>query len=217
MYLSVTSAPRSRGFTLIELMVVISITAILLLIAVPSFQQWIANSKARTAAEALQNALRLAQTTAMAQGSQTILVLTNTATLGVSEAPAAAGAAASYWYVQTTPNALSLANGQGSILVDTAPAGSIQGVTVTAAPLLAGGVPVNAVCFNSLGRQVAASTANIPPDNIPAGSQCLAQATQFNIKPPVPGNRPLAVQVSAGGTVRSCDPNFTQAQQPFGC
>jgi type IV fimbrial biogenesis protein FimT len=208
-----------RGFSLIELMITLTVVGILLLIAVPNFQTWIANSKARTVAEALQNDLRLAQATAMTQGRRTVLVLTNSSNFPTQPAAVAAtnpATNASYWYVQTIPSTLALGNGEVPIPVDSSPVGTTTGVSITTVGLL-GGVPVNAVCFNSLGRQTAASGTNVPPDDVPAGANCVVQSTQFNIAPPVGGNRTLAVQVSAGGTVRACDPNFTQLQQPFGC
>ncbi|MGA2550041.1 MAG: GspH/FimT family pseudopilin [Burkholderiaceae bacterium] len=206
-----------RGFSIIELVIVLAIAAIILTLAVPNFQQWIANSKVRTTAEALQNDLRLAQATAMTQGRQTILVLTNNPAVGINVAPVAAGAPASYWYVQRTPNTLDVAQGNPTalpILISSSPIGQTTGVTITTVPLL-GGVTVNAVCFNSLGRQVAASVAL--GSTVPANAACVPQAVQFNIAPPTGGNRPLAVQVSAAGTVRSCDPNVSQTAQPFGC
>ncbi len=216
MYLSPHSAPGARGFTLIELLITLAILAILLTVAVPNFQTWVANSKVRSTAEALQNDLRLAQATAMTQGRRTVLVLTNSSAFTTQPAPVTAGTTALYWYTQTVPSTLAAANGELPIPIDASPVGSTTGVTITTTGLL-GGIPVNAVCFNSLGRQAAASSANNPPDNVPAGATCLAQATQINILPAAAGNRPLAVQVTAGGTVRSCDPAFTQAQQPFGC
>lgn len=42
---AVPQCPRARGFTLIELMIVVMILAILTLIAVPSYERYVANSK----------------------------------------------------------------------------------------------------------------------------------------------------------------------------
>ncbi len=54
--LSAGSGP-SVGFTLIELMVVITVVSVLTMVAVPSFTQMIANNRVRSAASTLQAAL----------------------------------------------------------------------------------------------------------------------------------------------------------------
>jgi type IV fimbrial biogenesis protein FimT len=53
------------GFTLIELMVAITILAILLLIALPNFAVWMQNTQIRTAGEAVLNGMQLARAEAI--------------------------------------------------------------------------------------------------------------------------------------------------------
>ena len=52
---------RSRGFTLVELMTALGISAILVAIAVPTMRAFIENSRIRAASESLQNGLALAR------------------------------------------------------------------------------------------------------------------------------------------------------------
>lgn len=52
---------HARGFTLVELMVTIAIAAILMMIAVPSFQRLILNNRLNTAANALVDAVNTAR------------------------------------------------------------------------------------------------------------------------------------------------------------
>lgn len=59
------STRAQRGFGLIETMVTIAILAILLSIAVPSYQQMIANSRTRSIAESFRAGVDLARTEAM--------------------------------------------------------------------------------------------------------------------------------------------------------
>lgn len=61
--------PRTRGFTLIELMVTIAILAILLSIAVPGFQAFVQNSRATTLANQLTTAINLARSEAIRRGA----------------------------------------------------------------------------------------------------------------------------------------------------
>lgn len=66
---------RSRGFSLIELMVAITILAILLALAVPSFQDMIQRNRVRTAAADLSDSLNLARSEAIKRGSSTRLCI----------------------------------------------------------------------------------------------------------------------------------------------
>lgn len=65
-----TSRPTRlvAGFTLIELMVTVAVAAILLAIAVPSFQRTIANTQAAEASNDLVGAMQLARTEAASRG-----------------------------------------------------------------------------------------------------------------------------------------------------
>lgn len=68
---------RIKGFSLVELMVVLTIMSVLLLFAVPEFTVWRANSEVHSIAEALQNDLRQAQAEAVRRNRQVAFVLTN--------------------------------------------------------------------------------------------------------------------------------------------
>lgn len=73
--LSSFSKFQSAGFSLIELMVGIAILAILLGLALPSFQTWIQNSQIRNAAEAIQNGLQRARAEAVTRNANVEFVL----------------------------------------------------------------------------------------------------------------------------------------------
>lgn len=66
-----------RGLTLIELMVTITVLVIILLFSTPLFTAWNANTRVRSAAESLQNAVRLAQSTAVSTNGDVVLRLTS--------------------------------------------------------------------------------------------------------------------------------------------
>lgn len=68
---------KTKGFSLVELIVVLAIIAILMGLAAPSFDTWITNSKIRATAESLQNGLRKAQQMAATRNGSVQFYLTN--------------------------------------------------------------------------------------------------------------------------------------------
>lgn len=56
---------RSRGVSLVELMVVVAIAAVLAVVAAPAFQELIVSQRVRSVASALQDSLRLARSEAI--------------------------------------------------------------------------------------------------------------------------------------------------------
>lgn len=56
---------KIRGFSLIELLVVVAIAGVLLSLAVPSFSMWIENTKIRNQADSIVNGLSLARSEAL--------------------------------------------------------------------------------------------------------------------------------------------------------
>lgn len=67
-------APRiGRGFTLIELMVTVSVLAIVLAVAAPSFSEFVAGQKVKTAANDLTTALILARSEAIKRNADIVV------------------------------------------------------------------------------------------------------------------------------------------------
>lgn len=62
--------PRQHGVTLIEMIVAVSIVAILATLAVPSFNSWIMNRQIRTTAESVLNGLQIARAEAVRRNTQ---------------------------------------------------------------------------------------------------------------------------------------------------
>lgn len=192
-----------RGFTLIELMVTLSVAALLLLAVMPSFSYWIANAKVRSVAEEIQNGLRQAQAEAVRRNRQTVFALTN-ATPALAASPAANG---KNWYVQTV--VLTGSAETSAEFVQGSNYGKQAGVAVTGPA---------AVCFGSLGGLVTlASTAT------GLSTSCSAATTSYTLVSAnaVSGNnayRTLKVLLTPGGQVRMCDPTRTlSSSAPDGC
>lgn len=213
MPLPLQAVPRQgavRGFTLVELLVTITLLAILLSVALPSLSAWVRSAKTRTVAESLVNGLRSAQAAAVQTNRQVVFSLTN-------EQPAKTSTAVANgrnWVVRTVP-----LPGEDAEFVSGGSLGATaDGVAITG---------VASICFNSLGRPVA----NAAPGTtlkasggvtVSAGTCALpdvASPTTYNIAQASPkdDDRTLRVTVNLGGQVRMCDPARTLAASPDGC
>jgi type IV fimbrial biogenesis protein FimT len=63
------SNPKSSGFSLVELMVVIALLGIIATYAISSYQAWIQNTRIRTAAESIQGGIQLARAEAVSRNA----------------------------------------------------------------------------------------------------------------------------------------------------
>lgn len=187
---------RQRGVTLIELMITLVILGIVVAWALPSFSTWIANSRLRSEAEVVQNALLLARSEAV---KRNLAVRVNFAD--------ANSAAWTMCFWDSVANACSATESPNPIqsrnAPDTLPYIKIGlGITSAdispgafAAPIAGGtGVP-GSITFGGLGRPIGAD--NIT--RIDVRNESLAATDE----------RRISVAVSAGGQVRMCDPKLT--------
>lgn len=188
-----------RGFTLVELMVTITLLALLLGLAAPSFGTWTRNAQVRSVSDALQSGLRLAQAEAVRRNRQVVFFLTNTKDCNTTMASSANG---SFWQIRT----VAMMNGEATVAVQCGVLNDMaDGVSITGP---------RALCLNSAGRQVANAATGV------TGATCTLSNTGFNVYDVAAsgGDRSLRVSVSLGGQVRMCDPARTQsASHPDGC
>jgi type IV fimbrial biogenesis protein FimT len=66
---------KTRGFTMIELMITIALMALLLLMGIPSFQTFLANRTLRNVADSIHNGLLTARANAIKSNAPTVFVL----------------------------------------------------------------------------------------------------------------------------------------------
>jgi type IV fimbrial biogenesis protein FimT len=201
-------AQRAAGFTLIEMVVTMTIFALLVALTVPAMRTWVANSQVRAVAEALQNGIRLAQTEALRRSRQVVFTLTSTPSPSVGFTGNTTGP---YWAAQTIPADPS----------ETA-------VIVGSGPLTAGGSAptisnfVVALCFNSVGRLVSQYATGVP------GTICLVPTSptlpwnkvMWPIKVSLPSaDHQLMVEVMLSGQIHICDPAqpYASTGNPYGC
>lgn len=194
-----------QGFTLVELMVVVAIIAILSLLGIPAFNDWIGNARTRTVSEALQNDLRRAQAEAVRTNRRVALVLTNSSPVDSSTVSTPVSPARN-WVIYALP----LTGGaEATPFVSAHIQDANSTVTVSST--------VTAVCFNSVGRLVAGNT--IPQSG---GTNCPNPGNGINFgisnSSVTSGDaRPLRIEVNSGGRLRLCDPNRSITNSPDGC
>ena len=210
-------AKRDLGFTMIELIVTITIFALLVALTVPTMRQWVVNTKVRAVADTLQNGIRLAQAEAQRRSRQTVFALTNTAAPAPNFAATTPGTPGTYWAVQTVPL---MTDGTETPTLIASGLLTSSGTTVQ---ITAGTQNQTAICFNSLGRLVA------NPNPGPVNATCTTPTTaavNTNSQPmftyivsAAGADRTLQVEVAMGGQLHLCDTKQSSlaSGNPYGC
>lgn len=195
-----------RGFSLIELMVVVSIAGILLALGAPRFAQYLRNVKLRTAAEIFMTGVQLARTEAIRINAPVEFLLTTADPLPANVGTAAASASGTNWMVRTA-DLVTFFDGKSGTEGSGRSSGQTPSVKIndTTAPAStdpdAPPAPVGSIVFNGLGRTALASEAVFKFNDPEAGTCATAGG-------PV---RCLKVIVAVGGQARLCDPALTAA------
>lgn len=194
---------RSRGFTLVELMVGVALISIMMALAVPSFRTWIANSQVRTASEALQSAARLAQAEAARRYRQVVLFRTASSDCAVSATVDANGG---FWALRT----VALAANDAPVAIE---CGKLtDGINDLKL------VGPTAICFNSTGRPISNANPGVTGANCQLPPSGISSFDFTGNGSSTAVDRPLRVLVSLGGSVRLCDPAKVQSSSsPDGC
>lgn len=195
-------AAKHSGFSLVELMIGITIVAILMLFGAPSFSLWVQNTQVRTAAESIQNGLQIARTEAVRRNTNVRFNLTN-----------AGGTVA--WSVDCVNVTTECPAGIQSRSGGEGGANARVGISVAALPspipanhfntaIAAGtGLPAG-VTFDGIGR---VPSANIGTDITRIDITNAARADA----------RRMVVVIGTGGQTRMCDPAIALATNPQGC
>lgn len=206
--------PYAAGFTLIELMVAISLLGLLVALAVPAFTSWVRNAQVRTAAEALQGGFRIAQAEALRRNRQVVLFFTSddpakNVTDTHPATDAAPSATGKRWALQTVPGPW----GNAEYLTG----GALTDVAATVA--ISNDQSATAICWNSNGRTTT-TAAGASGTGISVGCTTAATTT-FTVAQPTArtDDRPLRVVLQLGGQLRMCDPArpALSSTSPDGC
>ena len=199
MQLNRRAGGTARGFTLVELMVTVSLAALLASLAIPAFRTWIANTKVRASAESVTSQLRLAQAEAVKRYRRVVLYRADASNCSTAPSVSTSG---NTWVIKT----IALYTG------DTEEVAQCSNLSDTAATTTIGGPA--AVCFGSNGWPIAVDNPNI------GGTACtlpVGNVVRFPVSA-TGSDRSLQANVSIGGAVRMCDSNKTYStDNPDGC
>lgn len=193
------SAP-SRGFSIVEILIALTIIAMLMVLVAPSSAIWIQNTRLRTAASSVSAGLQLARIEAMKRNTLVAFQMTS--------ANSAAWQVCIYDPVPDTCSAAA-----GSILQSVsaseaalnATLGTDTALSNTATALAPGTNMPSETIFDSFGRLAAASPSNVM--RIDVRNTTIAAADE----------RRMVILVSLGGQVLMCDPKLVKATNPQGC
>lgn len=197
-----------RGMSLVELMVAVAILAILLMLGIPSFQQWALNTRIRSVTESIQNGLRLARNEAAQQAAQVRFQLNSASNWQVCVLPASAASAAAATDCSTATSVVQTWNspgGSSNVQVGASTAVSSLAAGKFGSTLISGGTPAG-ITFNALGRPTSYGGKSVLRIDVTA-AQASLQAT----------SRRLVTTISAGGMVSMCDPLLSFSANPTGC
>jgi type IV fimbrial biogenesis protein FimT len=196
---------HARGFSLLELMVVLTLIAVLALLATPSMVEWMKNQRIRGSAEAVLNGLQTARAEAIRRNRP-----------------------AGFWLVSNLTDSCALSNTSGTWVVSVhSPANACATApSATTAPLLvtshaaqgnqdvlaadASGSAASEVRFDGYGRILDGST---PIARIDIRDPADASKTT----PDTHTYRSLRVLIHGTGAIRLCDPRISTTGDTRAC
>ncbi len=199
------TAAGARGFSLIELMVVMTILAFALAMGGPSIGSWLRNLRLRSAAESMLSGLQIAKSEAVNRNAVVRLQFTSSMDNGC-----ALSSTSAFWVINTDPDPNAVA---GNCAVPASDAASASPFIIrkhdgrpgpTGMVVNTGGV--TSISFNGLGRPTVPAAVNIDVTN-PSWGDCAV------IGGPVTC---LRIVVSPAGQIRMCNPRFA-LPDPQGC
>lgn len=191
-----------RGFTVIEVIIAVTIAGLLLAAALPSAGTWIRNTKIRTAAESISNGLHQARAEAVRRNQPVGFYLVSDAA-GATELSdtCALSATSSGWVVSPSSPAAKCATDQSSnTIIALRPQGDTSsGLSVDAKDST--GTAATAVIFSGYGQI---------SNSAPISCVKLSNPADSN-------TRRLNIAVFPGGQVRMCDPGVSDTNDPRYC
>ena len=181
---------KSSGFSLIELMIGITVLGISLALAMPSYRTWIQNTHIRNAAESIQSGMRKAHAEAVSRNTSMSFIL----------------GAGSSWTVSDSST---------DLVIESSPNGENSGnISVTSIPAAS-----TTLTLNNLGGVVGNKDGSATLRLISIDSTLLAVTDSRDLKITVGtgGTCSLDGIGCVGSVIRMCDPNVSAPTDPRIC
>lgn len=180
-------SPRPGGFTVVELLVGITLVAVLLGLGAPALGTYLQNSKLASAAASYFNGVQTARAEAIRRNTRTEFVLTDTSIAASDPANTATlSTTGRNWIVRA-------ASGVGYTLIEAKAAAEGEGSAASAAIQVTSSA--SAIPFNGFGA--AAGGPYVIDIKNPAAGACVLDGGSIRCR---------RVIVTAGGQVAACDP-----------
>lgn len=194
--------------TLIELMIGLTIVAMLLMLGMPSMAVWMQNSRIRAAADSLHNSMQAARAEGVRRNQVVRIQVVDT-----SDNDCSLSSSGHYW-VTTLGAGSTPASSCASAVDDSTAPKILQKGSVTSAASVTINASQTVFAFNGLGQQ--ASTTD-PTTTAPQAMTVKITATQGSCVQAGGEIRCLNVTVSPAGQVRMCDPAISTAGDALKC
>jgi type IV fimbrial biogenesis protein FimT len=204
----------ARGFTLVEIAVVLVILGLMLVAAMPSIGAWMRNTQVRNTASSMLAGLAQARNEAIRRNTDirfSLVSLTDSAVMndtcaasgsGVSWVVSARDPSSHCSYAPSTDPATDAADANNPLIVQSNAGGVGGRNVVVAAKRSDGSAAGGVVTFNGFGRITDATPIRIiDVNNETSGS----------------GYRRLRVEIATGGAARLCDMDVTDTTDPRTC
>jgi type IV fimbrial biogenesis protein FimT len=175
------TARKSAGFTLIELMITITIFGLALSLGIPSYRTWIQNTQIRNAAESIENGIQRARAEAVKCNASVAFAL---------------GAASSWTVTHLSNCGTDPKTAAGTTLESRSSGEGSKNVTVSAAVDMNGN-NATTITFSSLGTVAT----NADHSGALAKIDLTSSVSSTDL-------RDLRVAIGLGGNARVCDPKF---------
>ena len=188
---------RAGGFTIIELLVTVTVLGIVLMIGLPNLSAWLQNTQIRNSAEAMVSGLQLARVEALRRNRQVHFYIVDSL-----EASCSVATTGGNWVV-------SMVDPSGKC--HEAPSDTVEPFIIQkrsgqeGTPNAAVTASAPSIIYNGLGNTT--GTLQLSISN-PVGGACQTAAGPM---------RCLQVNVTSSGSVRMCDPAVTDAADPRKC
>ncbi|MEY4764187.1 MAG: hypothetical protein RI907_860 [Pseudomonadota bacterium] len=197
-------AARVRGFSIIEIAVVLVVLGMLMSAAMPNISSWLRNTHLRNQAEATLTGLQQARNEAVRRNRTVSFWLVSQASTTAMSDECVLSATGTSWVVSVNDPTSHCASAPSTstsprIVATRLGADGSAGVSVNATD--ADGNAATSVTFDGFGRAVTGSVTQIN----------VAQASEQT------GDRPLRILISTSGQTRLCDVSVTEGSDPRKC